>query len=309
MFIGREKELAGLEKAYSDEGFRLVVVNGLKNYGKTTLIEEFCRNKSAVYFTASQASSRSNLNAFSRSIFKYFGVDGHEPFQFWDSALSYIARTYKGSRIIVVIEGFDILANNDAAFLDVFTRIIDTELRYSAVMAVVSCENVGFLKNSPVRGKINGLINLGKFLTDENIAKLKERESKRSGAMQRANFVKVPADRVILREGIRNNDMYKIVSGRAICTINNGTDNEYLLGSLNEGKTFGEYSLLTGKPGIYTVTSFTDMLLLRISRGDFMSFIGMNAENSVNIMRNMAAMMNVMKVNIDMLNGELNPPD
>ena len=106
-----------------------------------------------------------------------------------------------------------------------------------------------------------------------------------------------------------NGEMYKIISGRAVCTINNGAENEYILGSFNEGKTFGEYSLLTGKPGIYTVIAFTDTLLLRISRGDFMSFIQMNAENSVNIMRNMAAMMNVMKVNIDMLNGELNPAE
>ncbi|MBQ4432322.1 MAG: cyclic nucleotide-binding domain-containing protein, partial [Synergistaceae bacterium] len=97
----------------------------------------------------------------------------------------------------------------------------------------------------------------------------------------------------------------KIVSGRALCFVNYGTDDEYLLGSLKEGKTFGEYSLLTGKPGIYTVTAYTDMLLMRIGRGDFTKFIETNAGNSVNIMQNMAAMMNVMKVNIDMLNGEL----
>ena len=309
MFIGREKELAELEQAYLSYGFRLVVVNGLKGYGKTTLLEEFCQHKSSVYFTASQGSSRSNLNAFSRSIFKYFDVEGQQPFQFWDSALSYIARTYKGLDIIVIIEGFDILAHNDAAFLDVIARVIDNELRYSTMMVVVTCENAGFLKNSPVFSKINSVINLGKFLTDENIAKLKELELKRSGAVQRANFVKVPADKVILREGTKNNDMYKIVSGRAVCSINHGTENEYLLGSLNEGKTFGEYSFLTGKPGFYTVTAFTDMLLLRISRGDFMNFIHMNAENSVNIMRNMATMMNMMKVNIDMLNGEINPED
>ena len=51
------------------------------------------------------------------------------------------------------------------------------------------------------------------------------------------------------------------------------------------------------------------MLLMRIGRGDFTRFIGINAGNSVNIMQNMAAMMNVMKVNIDMMNSELHHQD
>ncbi|MBQ3764745.1 MAG: cyclic nucleotide-binding domain-containing protein, partial [Synergistaceae bacterium] len=74
---------------------------------------------------------------------------------------------------------------------------------------------------------------------------------------------------------------------------------------LKEGQTFGEFSILTGKPCIYTVTAYTDMLLLRIGREEFIKFLELNAANSVSIMKNMAAMMNVMKVNIDMMNEEL----
>ncbi len=309
MFIGREKELTQLENAYSDDGFKLMLVCGAKNTGKTTLLEEFCRNKSAIYFTASNASSRANLSHFSSKVLQYFNDKNHPPFTFWDNALSYIARTYKGAKIILVIDDFDILARNDAAFLDVFAKIIDSELRYSSMMIVISCGTADFLKNSPFLRKINGAIKLGKFLTDENIARLKANEMKQSGGVHRANFVKVPANRVILREGEKNDEMYKIISGRAICSINHETDEEYLLGSLNEGKTFGEYSLLTDSPEIYTVTAYSDMLLLRISRSEFEDFIQMNAGNSVNIMRNMAVMMNMLKVNIDMLNGELHPQD
>lgn len=309
MFIGRENELSQLEEAYSDDGFKLMLVYGTKNTGKTTLLEEFCRNKSAIYFTATHKSGRVNLNVFSSKVLDYFGDKNHSPFSFWDDAMSYIANTYKGLKIVVVIEGFGLLADNNAAFLDVFSRIIDSKLSYSSMMLIISCEDVGFLKNSPFLRKINGAIKLGKFLTDKNIARLKANEMKQSGGVHRANFVKVPANRVILREGEKNDEMYKIISGRAICSINHETDEEYLLGSLNEGKTFGEYSLLTDSTGIYTVTAYSDMLLLRISRSEFEDFIQMNAGNSVNIMRNMAAMMKVLKVNIDMLNGELHPQD
>ena len=308
MFIGREKELAQLEKAYSEDGFKLMLVFGARNTGKTTLLEEFCRNRSAIYFTASNKSGRANLNDFSSKVLNYFGDKNHSPFSFWDDAMSYIAQTYKGLSVVVVIEGFDLLADNNAAFLDVLSRVIDSELSYSSMMIVISCDDANFLKNSPLIKKLNGAIKLEKFLTAENIERLKREEMKRT-VIGGAKFVKIPADTIILREGEKNDDMYKIISGRAICNINNGTNSEYLLGSLNEGKTFGEYSLLTDNPGIYTVTAYSDMLLLRISRNDFEDFIQMNAANSVNIMRNMAAMMRVMRVNIDMLNGELQPQE
>ena len=303
MFIGRENELAKLEKAYSEEGFRLFVVSGSQGSGKTTLLEQFCRNKAAIYFNASRGSSRSNLNAFSSKILHFFADNEHKPFQFWDNALSHIARTYKGYRIIVVIEGLDILAGYDAALLGVLARVIDSELKYSAMMMVVSCGNAGFLKNTQLLHCINGVIQLGKFLNDENIARLKAETLRQSGMDNRAKFVRVPADAVILHEGRPNCEMYKIISGRALCFTGYGTDGDYLL-----GKTFGEYSLLTGKPGIYTVTAFTDMLLLKIPRGDFMNFIGSNPRNSIDIMRNMAGMLNVLKVNIDMLREELSEP-
>ncbi|MBQ6971330.1 MAG: cyclic nucleotide-binding domain-containing protein [Synergistaceae bacterium] len=305
MFIGREKELAYLEDAYSGEGFRFVLVYGGKNTGKTTLLEQFCRNKSAIYFKASRKSSLANMNEFSAKVIKFYALNTHAPFQFWDDALGFIALAQGNHRLILVIDDFDNLAERDPAFLQVVANSVANSLSKSSVFLALTCEKPDILKKSPLARYLTGSIKLGKFLTDSNIALLKSQAMTQAGGIQQAKFVRVPEDRVILRESERNSDMYKIISGRALCFVNYGTDDEYLLGSLKEGKTFGEYSLLTGRPGIYTVTAYTDMLLMRIARGEFMRFIETNAGNSVNIMQNMAAMMNVMKVNIDMMNSEL----
>ena len=307
MFTGRQQELAQLEKAYDDEGFKLFLVHGQRGAGKTTLLEEFCRNKAAVFFTVQETSSRANLNSFSAKLLRYFGDNKHAPFQFWDDALSYVVKAQAGFRMIIVIDGFDILAGHDTAFMGIFARVIENEMRASDIFLVITCEDTEFLKASPVLRYFTGGIRLGKFLTDENVARLKEHELKHTSGMGQVKFIRVPAERVILSEGVSNSEMYKIISGRAVCCLNYGTDNEYMLGTFKEGRTFGEYSLLTGKPGIYTVYAFTDMLLLRIGRGDFPKFIETNAMNAVEIMRNMAAMMNVMKFNIDMLTKELQP--
>ena len=305
MFIGREKELAELNEAYSENDFCLALVSGQRGTGKTTLLEEFCRNKAAIVLTPSLTSSRANLNAFSAEVLKFCDDEGHEPFMFWDSALSYIAERLAGFRIIVVIDGLDILAKQDTAFMGIFTRVIARTLRNSDVFLAVSCVNPGLLKFSSVSKLISTDIHLDKFLTDENIEKLKDNELRTSGEIRQAKFVSLTADSVILNEGATNSEIYKIISGRAVCCLNHGKENEYLLGSLKEGQTFGEFSILTGKPCIYTVTAYTDMLLLRIGREEFIKFLELNAANPVSIMKNMAAMMNVMKVNIDMMNEEL----
>ena len=179
----------------------------------------------------------------------------------------------------------------------------------SNIFLAVTSDKAAFLKEAYFARLITGNINLGKFLTEANIALMVKLERKESEGMKQSKFFRAQADKVILKEGSRSDYVYKIVSGRAVCYINYGTDDEYLLGSIKEGSTFGEYSLLTGKPSIYTVVAFTDMLLMRIERGEFSKFIGLNAGNAVTIMKNMADMMNVMKVNIDMMNEELHHRD
>ena len=111
-------------------------------------------------------------------------------------------------------------------------------------------------------------------------------------------------DEIVLREGEVNNDMYKIISGHAVYYFNYGTDKELVIGGLKDGNTFGEYSLLTGQPGIYTVVAFSELLVLRISRTELERFITINASNFTEIMHNMAKMLNVMKVGMDMLSGD-----
>ena len=309
MFIGREKELAQLEKAYSEDGFKFFVVQGGKGSGKTPLLEEFCRNKAAIFFTAKDASSRANLSDFSQKILRHYGENEYAPFQFWDSALRHIADIQMGNRVILVIDGFDILAERDSAFLGIFENVLKYSFKRSNIFLAVTSDKAAFLKEAYFARLITGNINLGKFLTEANIALMVKLERKESEGMKQSKFFRAQADKVILKEGSRSDYVYKIVSGRAVCYINYGTDDEYLLGSIKEGSTFGEYSLLTGKPSIYTVVAFTDMLLMRIERGEFSKFIGLNAGNAVTIMKNMADMMNVMKVNIDMMNEELHHRD
>ena len=50
MFVGREKELTALNRLYAGDRFEFVVIYGRRRVGKTTLINQFLKEKKNIYF-------------------------------------------------------------------------------------------------------------------------------------------------------------------------------------------------------------------------------------------------------------------
>lgn len=118
-------------------------------------------------------------------------------------------------------------------------------------------------------------------------------------------IVKFPRESVILKEGEKSTDMYKIISGHAELYTGYGTDNEVLLGLIGAPVCFGEFGLLLHKPSIYTVVAFDNVYALRITEGEMGDFVQENHKNIIDIMRNMANMLLIMQRQIDILSKEL----
>ena len=304
MFIGREEELLKLERLYAGKGFKFIVISGARGSGKSTLIEKFCEGKDAVHFIPASSNNRANLYQFSQLLFENY-VDGNaQPFQFWDTALSYVAEKQKGERIILAIDDVDKLAARDLMLPKVLAHAIDNVLETSDIFLIAACADDSAITQGELKERISKTVRIESFLNERTINALQKEELKRTKIHQ-AKFFHVPADSTVISEGSMNDDIYKIISGRAVCYVNYGKPDEYILGSLKEGRTFGEYSVLTGEAGIYTVVAFSDMLLLRISRSEFENFITLNAGNSTEIMKNMAGMLKVMRYGLKMLGEEM----
>ena len=58
MFVGRSKELKKLQKLYENDSFEFAVFYGRRRIGKTTLINEFIKDKKAVYYCLWKAPER-----------------------------------------------------------------------------------------------------------------------------------------------------------------------------------------------------------------------------------------------------------
>jgi AAA+ ATPase superfamily predicted ATPase len=79
-FIGRKSELALLEERYRSNRFEFCVMYGRRRVGKTTLINEFCKDKPTVFFSALQTSGQENLEFLSATVMDFLeDVQGDGP--------------------------------------------------------------------------------------------------------------------------------------------------------------------------------------------------------------------------------------
>ena len=313
MFIGRTKELAELERAYNRDGFQIFAVCGVEGSGKTTLLQEFCKDKDAIFFSAAHKNNNINLSKFSDIVLSHYRDTYTKQFMSWKDALEYILAKSQDSPLILILDDFNEIIEHNAIFMNMFQAIIGQNFKDSKIFLIISTDDSNllhkyFLDSTAILSRmVTAKIYLERFVLDDSSIKIlqdRAAETEKGISNVRLKISKISADEVILREGEVNDCMYKIISGKALCYFKYNTDNEYLLASLKEGSCFGEYSLLTDKPGIYTVTAFTDMLIMKITKEDFDTFVSMNAKNAIDIMQNMARMLSVMALNIDLILNE-----
>ena len=120
----------------------------------------------------------------------------------------------------------------------------------------------------------------------------------------RNKIITIPEGITILNEGEVNLDMYKIISGNVEMYTGYGTKNEVLIGILGPGACFGEFGILLHKPAIYTIVTYCEVQLMRVTEGALGNFVKENEDCIIQIMRNMANMMMVMMHNVDQLSQE-----
>ena len=168
-FIGRENELAELNDMYRSDGFRLFVLYGRRRVGKTTLLNEFCKGKDSVFYSAEQSNDKLNLEKFSERVFSFYGEKNLEPFSSWTNALTYIDERQKNKRLILIIDEFPYLVKKNRALLSELQHSIDHRLIHSNLFIVLCGSYMGFMEKevlgsqSPLFGRRTGQLHLKPF--------------------------------------------------------------------------------------------------------------------------------------------------
>jgi AAA+ ATPase superfamily predicted ATPase len=148
VFIGRKTELAILEEHYASGKFELCVMYGRRRVGKTTLINEFVKDRDTVFFTAMETSAGENLASLSRSIFSGNG-DSFEPpvFRSFHDALEKIFAAAVKRRLVFVIDEYPYLAVSYPGISSVLQKIIDENKDRSKLFIIINGSSMAMMEN------------------------------------------------------------------------------------------------------------------------------------------------------------------
>lgn len=161
MFYCREHELAELNKRYEKGSFECIIIYGRRRVGKTALINEFCKGKPTVFFSALKASAQENLVALSKAIYQKEHPDAVTApvFQSYDAAFGEITRMADAERIVFVIDEYPYLAKADGSISSRLQHIIDHTWQNGKLFLVICGSSMSFMENevlgyeSPLYGR------------------------------------------------------------------------------------------------------------------------------------------------------------
>ena len=163
-FYCREEELRKLNERYEDDRFECIVIYGRRRVGKTALINEFCKDKPTVFFSALNTTGKENLEMLSKAIMSYErpGAESAPVFQSYDSALDELTELSKEKRIVFVIDEYPYLAKAKPAISAMLQHLIDHKWKDSKMYMILCGSSMSFMENqvlgqeSPLYGRRTG---------------------------------------------------------------------------------------------------------------------------------------------------------
>ena len=161
-FYCREEELRKLNKRYHAGDFECIIIYGRRRVGKTTLINEFCKDKPTIFF--SNTTEIENLESLSKSIMNYErpDMDVTPEFKTYDAALDELTALATHERIVFVIDEYPYLAKAKPSISAMLQHIIDHKWNNSKMFLILCGSSMSFMEDqvlgqeSPLYGRRTG---------------------------------------------------------------------------------------------------------------------------------------------------------
>lgn len=163
-FYCREEELRKLNKRYHAGDFECIIIYGRRRVGKTTLINEFCKDKPTIFFSALNTTEIENLESLSKSIMNYErpDMDVTPEFKTYDAALDELTALATHERIVFVIDEYPYLAKAKPSISAMLQHIIDHKWNNSKMFLILCGSSMSFMEDqvlgqeSPLYGRRTG---------------------------------------------------------------------------------------------------------------------------------------------------------
>lgn len=159
-FIGRKNELHTLNTEYNRNS-SFVVIYGRRRVGKTTLIKEFLKNKTAFYYLATEELESQSMKRLANVIARTTKNTLLQKTEFtdWLDLFQLIADYKPEEKKVLVIDEFPYLVRTNSAFPSILQNAWDEFLKDSNVMLILSGSLIGMMQkhvlsyDSPLYGR------------------------------------------------------------------------------------------------------------------------------------------------------------
>ena len=148
MFIGRDEELAALERLYKSDKFEFVVIYGRRRVGKTALINHFVNDKKSIYFMGIESNEKQNLENLSKSIIEFSsGMQTETYFASYQVALEYTFNLAKKERVILTIDEYPYIARASKSLASTLQMLIDKYKDTSKLMLILCGSSMSYMED------------------------------------------------------------------------------------------------------------------------------------------------------------------
>lgn len=148
MFIGREKELQQLNRLYNSDKFEFAVIYGRRRVGKTALINEFIKDKDAIFFTGVETNEKQNLENFSKCVLEFgTGMEMNTAFPSFQAALEYVFKLAEIKRVILCIDEYPYVARSSKSLASTLQFLIDKNKDTSKLFLILCGSSMSYMED------------------------------------------------------------------------------------------------------------------------------------------------------------------
>lgn len=148
MFVGREKELNILNNQFRSDKFEFTVIYGRRRVGKTAIINEFIKNKKAIYFTGVESNAKQNLQNLSQSILSFEqGMPIESEFSSFQTALDFVFQKSLRERIVLVIDEYPYVAKSSNSLASTLQLLIDRYKDQSKLFLILCGSSMSYMED------------------------------------------------------------------------------------------------------------------------------------------------------------------
>lgn len=148
MFIGRERELASLNKLYLSDKFEFAVIYGRRRVGKTALINQFLKDKRSIYFVGVESNAKQNLENFSKNVLEFgMSIQGDTAFVSFQAALEYVFKLAEKERLILAIDEYPYVARSSKSLASTLQLLIDKYKDSSKLILILCGSSMSYIED------------------------------------------------------------------------------------------------------------------------------------------------------------------